>query len=236
MMHHKYSTFALILIGMAAGFGMVAGMEQVTPPPIAYQLGIVALWIPLLLVPFFRTKQGALLLGLLGVTALGFEALSIATGFPYSHFTYNDVFGYKLGGLVPWTVFFGWTPLVIATTSIARQAFHRPLSIILFSSMLLVLFDLVFDPVVTALGFWEWDMSGHYYGVPLQNFFGWLLSGSVGSLLTYRVYTGKRSVIPELLLLFSLSLWTGSALSLAMLVPSLLGLGLIFLYTYKKIR
>ena len=50
----------------------------------------------------------------LGVLALVIETCAIITGFPYGHFGYSELLGYKLFGYVPWTVFFAWTPLVLA--------------------------------------------------------------------------------------------------------------------------
>jgi len=39
--------------------------------------------------------------------------------------------------------------------------------------------DLVLDPGAVALGFWSYAAGGVYYGVPVQNYLGWILSATV---------------------------------------------------------
>jgi putative membrane protein len=43
--------------------------------------------------------------------------------------------------------------------------------------------DLVLDPAAVALGLWQYSAAGVYYGVPLSNFAGWILSASVATVL-----------------------------------------------------
>lgn len=38
---------------------------------------------------------------------------------------------------------------------------------------------MVLDPAAVSLGFWSWSEPGMYYGVPLVNFVGWVLSGGI---------------------------------------------------------
>ena len=45
-----------------------------------------------------------------------------------------------------------------------------------------VAIDLVLDPAAVAIGFWAFE-SGAYYGVPLSNYVGWIISGSVAVVL-----------------------------------------------------
>jgi putative membrane protein len=36
--------------------------------------------------------------------------------------------------------------------------------------------DAVMDPGMAASGNWVWEQGGGYFGVPLRNYFGWLLT------------------------------------------------------------
>jgi putative membrane protein len=36
--------------------------------------------------------------------------------------------------------------------------------------------DTVMDPGMAAAGNWVWEKGGSYFGVPVQNYFGWLLT------------------------------------------------------------
>jgi putative membrane protein len=46
--------------------------------------------------------------------------------------------------------------------------------------------DLFLDPQMVWWDFWRWPRGGRYRGIPLSNFFGWFLAGTVISLLLYR--------------------------------------------------
>ncbi|MEM9567996.1 MAG: carotenoid biosynthesis protein, partial [Cyanobacteria bacterium P01_E01_bin.34] len=62
-----------------------------------------------------------------------------------------------------------------------RQSRHwlMRLEAIALGGMMLTAWDFVLDPAMTQLlvPFWEWLTPGHFFGVPLQNFGGWLLTG-----------------------------------------------------------
>ena len=56
--------------------------------------------------------------------------------------------------------------------------------------------DLVMDPIMVAGGHRVWDTSGAYFGIPLQNFWGWWLT----IFCTYALYmliSGKAVQAPE---------------------------------------
>ena len=36
--------------------------------------------------------------------------------------------------------------------------------------------DLIMDPIMVAGGNWVWDVKGAYFGIPLQNYWGWWLT------------------------------------------------------------
>ena len=46
---------------------------------------------------------------------------------------------------------------------------------IILIAIFVVLLDFVLDPLAVDENRWSWESSGIYYGVPLLNFFGWLL-------------------------------------------------------------
>lgn len=129
-------------------------------------------------------SDGGKLVGILGAYALVVEAFALFTGFPYGHFNYSELLGYKLFGVVPWTVAFAWTPLMLCAYTAARSLFVSRLRRIICSSLLLLAFDMVLDPGAVKLGFWQYPGGGVYYGVPITNFFGWIVSSVIGSAIT----------------------------------------------------
>jgi putative membrane protein len=51
-----------------------------------------------------------------------------------------------------------------------------------YTLALIILVDLVLDPAAVSLGIWTYS-EGFFYGVPLSNFVGWLISGSLAILM-----------------------------------------------------
>jgi putative membrane protein len=152
---------------------------------------------------------------MLGLFAIGIESLAVVTGWPYGQFYYGDKIGAKVLGLVPWTVPFAWTPLVLGCFTLAQRYIRpRASTFILATSLLLVAADLVLDPGATRQGFWIWPQGGVYYGVPLSNFVGWLLSGAVGGAILWhflRLHVERGEVPPRELmssLFLTLAFWT----------------------------
>jgi putative membrane protein len=89
--------------------------------------------------------------------------------------------------------------------------------------------DAVLDPGAASLGFWVWPQGGVYYGVPLSNYAGWLLSGTLATALL--LTTGRWSETPRPSLLDSAiiatSFWIGVAFISGMVAPALLGATLL---------
>lgn len=150
-------------------------------------------------------------LAVLAAYGFFFEAQSIFTGVPYGQFGYGTLLGPTLLG-VPLTLLFAYPPLVIGVM-------HRFKSWIV--PFMLVLVDLCFDPMAVSLGYWAWNTPGPYYGVPIVNFIGWLVSG-MGAYLIMRKY--KFSVQCSYTLFFSMVFWIVYGITVGLYVPSLLGI------------
>jgi putative membrane protein len=136
-------------------------------------LAILLFSAPVLLgaVAWLGPRRGLLLLIGLGLYALVFESVAVATGVPYGRFGYSGVLGPPLLGLAPPAVLLAWTPLILGALAVTRRSWA--------AVALLVVLDLVLDPAAVRLGFWRWDEPGTYYGVPLVNFLGWVVSGGI---------------------------------------------------------
>jgi putative membrane protein len=166
----------------------------------------------------------------LSIFAIGIEALSITTGFPYGFFTYGDKMGWQLAELVPWTVPFAWIPLVVGAFTVASLVAKKAWLRTCLAVLILLIADLLLDPVAVKLGFWQYATPGSYFGVPLSNFAGWVLSGLVGVAALYWALRGKvptKSAAHGLqaILIF----WTTAAFTLQLTLPGCIGVGLIIL-------
>lgn len=176
-------------------------------------------------------ERGLVILAVLGAYALLVESSAIATGFPYGNFVYTDVLGNKVFGLTPWTVAFAYPPILLLAFTLAVRlgrfgaaGWRRTMTIAALTAGLATACDVVLDPAAVSLGFWYWDAPGWYYGVPLVNFAGWLLSGFVGAILLQLAW-GKGSVPPAVAYsgLAILFFWTSVNLWLGQWLPVLTG-------------
>jgi putative membrane protein len=121
--------------------------------------------------------------------SLSSELSGTSTGFPFGHYSYLSGLGYKIAGLVPFTIPLSWFYLGFVSYLLARlglevdkkPSLFRHISAIALGALLLTSWDFVLDPAMsqTALPFWYWEQPGAFFGMPYQNFAGWLGTGSL---------------------------------------------------------
>lgn len=178
-------------------------------------------------------QVGLRLLIVLGLYALVVESVALITGWPYGEFIYSERIGARVFGLAPWTVPFAWTPLVCAAVMLARRWFDSKWAVILSGGALLVAIDMVLDPGAVAQGFWKFTASGAFYNVPMQNFAGWMLSGSVAVGLCWLLAPRLRGEVPPTGWLGSclliLSFWSSACAWMNLTIPALIGAVLLII-------
>ena len=167
------------------------------------------------------------------------EYIGLVTGWPYGNFLYGGHLGYKILGVLPWTVGLSWTPLVIGVVALVYTNTQSKILRILLPVILLLTFDLLLDPVAVHLGMWSYLHGGIYYNVPVQNFCGWIFSGLVGTVICYfYLYKYPNKTIYQLSFSFFMSIvfWTIVAFGYGLTTPAVCGLGLITycVMTYYK--
>ena len=119
--------------------------------------------------------------------SLSAELIGTGTGWPFGNYAYTSGLGFKVLGRVPFTIPLSWFLVgfsayllgtVLAGTRFSR---HRTVAAIAVGAYLLTVWDLVLDPAMASpdlpIKFWNWFESGPYYGMPIQNFAGWTLTG-----------------------------------------------------------
>ena len=119
--------------------------------------------------------------------SLGSELLGTSTGFPFGAYSYLSGLGYKIFDLVPFTIPLSWfymgfvSFLLACTTLRAGRHWLQRLEAIALGAMMLTAWDFVLDPAMSQAQypFWEWHQFGAFFGMPLQNFAGWMLTGTL---------------------------------------------------------
>ena len=189
---------------------------------------LIALPSAVALFRYLGPRRATLSLLAISILAYAIEAIGVTTGLPYGTFYYGDALGPRLAGIVPYLLPLSYTPLVVGAVAAAWGARLRLLHV-LYAILLLVWMDAVLDPGAASLGFWVWPQGGVYYGVPLNNYAGWLLSGTLATALL--LTTGRWSETPRPSLLDSAiiatSFWIGVAFISGMVAPALLGATLL---------
>jgi putative membrane protein len=142
-------------------------------------------------------KQGIIVFILLSFFALCIEYIGLTTGFPYGDFSYSNHLGAKIAGILPFTVFFGWSPLLLWIWIIFHRITSKKWLVITLSLALLVLSDFFIDPAAVRLNFWQY-FEPFYYGVPLSNFVGWIISGCIAFIICSLFLTKKPQFRTEI--------------------------------------
>lgn len=186
-------------------------------------------------------RDAVLLFAVLGVLALAIETCAIITRFPYGHFAYSDLLGYRLFGYTPWTVALAWTPLLLAAYAVARRTVDNFFGRIVLVPLLLVVFDLVIDAGAVRLGFWRYEGGGVYYGVSVSNFVGWIFSGAIGAIVLEVFVYLRKPLLPAPAQLISsgffiIWFWTVIAFFSGLYVPLIIGIAAIVLISVYYCR
>lgn len=127
------------------------------------------------------------------------EELGVLTGWVYGKYHYSDLLGPKLGA-VPVIIPLAWFMMIYPSWIVAQVLLNnqskngRPVPIpalALAAAMVMTSWDVVMDPGMSRSGNWVWETGGSYFGVPMHNFAGWIIT----TLLVYLVAgAGMRRV------------------------------------------
>lgn len=183
------------LVGVAL---LVAGEAGYVPEPVAFDpylltAAVLVMALPLIagLAPLVDARA-TLALALLAAFTWAIELVGVHTGWPYGGFGYERDLGPMLLGDVPLALPVFFVPILVngyllGVLVLGRRARSVALRAPVVVALVVVL-DLVLDPGAVALGFWAWEDPGAYYGVPVRNYLGWVLSASVGVALVHLAF------------------------------------------------
>ncbi|MGE5659438.1 MAG: gamma-carotene 1'-hydroxylase CruF [Actinomycetota bacterium] len=118
--------------------------------------------------------------------SLSSELLGTSTGFPFGHYHYLSGLGYKIAGLVPFTIplswfYMGFVCYLLARAGLGERGWKPQVGAIALGAVLLTAWDFVLDPAMsqTAFPFWEFEEVGVFFGMPYRNLAGWLGTGAL---------------------------------------------------------
>jgi putative membrane protein len=141
---------------------------------------------------FYRlgSRNAVMFVGLAFGMSLLFEVVGVRSGWPFGSYYYTEKLGCKLFGLVPILVPMAWFIMMYASHTLAtallcdwslkrphvgvHERVRRAIPRAALAAAVMTAWDLVLDPLMVAHGHWVWLQGGHYFGIPVQNFAGWL--------------------------------------------------------------
>jgi putative membrane protein len=113
-----------------------------------------------------------------------FEELGVTTGLIYGHYHYGSQLGAAIGS-VPIIIPLAWFMMIYCSWMVAHvllQGTAESASVLgtvahcVLGSAVMTSWDVVMDPGMSRTGAWTWEEGGSYFGVPFQNFLGWMVT------------------------------------------------------------
>ena len=167
--------------------------------------GLISLTVILLLFSIWHASSALgvrLTLAFLAISAATswvFEEVGVATGLVYGPYHYTAALGPWLGS-VPVLIPLAWFMMIYPSYVLANlivDGWHvgtpggrgHLVGLALLGALVMTAWDLVVDPILAGptFGAWVWESGGPYYGVPVQNYLGWIVTAGT-------IYVLYRSV------------------------------------------
>jgi uncharacterized membrane protein len=121
------------------------------------------------------------------VTTFAIENLGVATGFPFGHYHFEVGADLPHIGAIPVIVgplwfgmgYFSWRLASILLDGADRRLDRNfnMIALPIVAALVATQWDMVMEPAAATIGkAWIWHNGGAIFGVPLSNYFGWLLT------------------------------------------------------------
>jgi putative membrane protein len=148
-------------------------------------------------------KNALLLLVFVFGVSLLFESVGVATGLVYGPYHYTAKLGPQFLGLVPYLIAVTWFMMMYPSFVMAEwliptlwKGAKRLLSLAAVGALIMTAWDVVMDPIMVSADYWVWEVKGAYFGVPLQNYWGWWLTVFTTFVL-YLLATRNRPAVKQ---------------------------------------
>jgi putative membrane protein len=120
--------------------------------------------------------------------SLSAELTGTSTGLPFGPYVYTPLLGYRILGLVPFPIPLSWFYMLYCSLAMCGRLLEPGITQrtkwrwAIVAGLILTAWDVSMDPAMTrATTHWIWHTHGFFYGMPLLNWFGWWLTGTLVS-------------------------------------------------------
>lgn len=172
--------------------------------------------------------------------SLGSELLGTGTGFPFGDYSYLSGLGYKIAGLVPFTIPLSWFYMGLSSYLIASVALNtgkshwrRQVGAVLLGAMLFTAWDFALEPAMsqTSFPFWYWAEPGAFFGTPYRNYLGWYGTSALFMTVAALLWRNpllklnrSQLIVPLIVYLSNVAFAAAISLASGYWVPVLLGI------------
>lgn len=196
--------------------------------PIASVIVLVLFALPSYIALLRQTglARGFGVLLVLVLITLGLEALMVQVKLPVVY-TFNNILGYRIFGLVPWVMAFTYPPVFLTAFWLCSKK-TEGMKLLLLSTVFSVLGLVVLGAAFTRMTLIDWGIGGPLYGVPPLALIGWTIISAVSCVLINAVW-GEED-LPRRTLGFSglgiLLFWSGVNFGLQQWIAGGIGIAL----------
>ncbi|MGV3588212.1 MAG: carotenoid biosynthesis protein [Adhaeribacter sp.] len=150
-----------------------------------------------LLFSFHKTWNIAFAVFAVIVLLVGFfsEVIGVHTGLLFGDYAYGEGLGYKLWE-IPLIIALNWLLLVYSTGILVQKLPWHWLLKAFVAATLMVLLDMLIEPVTAVLDYWTWAD----YRIPVSNYLGWLGVAFVLHLLFQKCRFQKQNALAPFVL------------------------------------
>ena len=179
-----------------------------------------------------RTATLLIIAGLIGFLS---EIIGVITSFPYGGYEYTDKLGIKIFD-VPIVLICAW--IIVSSFALDLISFLKIKKIFFpfVFAFITTYYDLLIDPLMSGpLNYWVWEKeSGGFYGVPIENFFGWFLVSLFISILPWK--TWGNSLFPLMVNILLPTFFIITSFVNKIYFPGILGIIMLIFYIFVIFR
>jgi putative membrane protein len=149
-----------------------------------------------------------LILVLLVSSAAEFIGANLANNLE-GYYKYSEFLGWQIFN-VPILVILMWAAVIYLSYQVSEhitnfrftkatlfiQRFWVSFWSALLTSLIVVAWDFALEPLALNMGWWSWANLGDYFGVPIQNFFGWITI-SFSAVFIYKIFFEREHLEKE---------------------------------------
>jgi len=173
---------------------------RISPPSYNIVMGAIFTGFALLHGSIYAGRKSIIFLAIFTfIVSFVMEYAGVKTGLIYGEYYYGDVLGRKILETVPLLIPLSWFMFMYVSTVTIDAAFGgrytgwgAPLLFAMLDSAAMTALDVLIDPIWVTRGTWVWSAvpslsaGSVFYGIPVQNYFGWLLT-TIIIFIPYRI-------------------------------------------------